>query len=283
MSFHEKPNTFVTHVHLLVRNLNRSDDFYQNLLGLRVLQSTADSQTYTADGKTPLITVQEKEGLDPHYERRAGLYHFAILLPSRKDLAMVVYHLLKESYPLQGGADHAVSEAVYLADPDGNGIELYRDRPENEWQWTDGQVTMPTVELDSHLLDEREDKNWEGIPEGTILGHLHLQVADLRAAERFYCEGLGFQRVAAYSNQAYFISTGGYHHHIGLNTWMSLGRPASTATSYGMSDFTITFPDHEVREKAVERLKQLGYRTEEKDGRIQAFDPSNLVVYLDIQ
>lgn len=276
MPFHQSPNTYVSHLNLRVHSLERSDDFYQNMLGLQLTINKDSSHSYSADGKTPLITLREEKEAPPHYSRSAGLYHVALLLPTRQDLAAIVYHLLRNDYPLQGGADHNVSEAVYLADPDGNGIELYRDRPAEEWEWTDGQVKMLTEELDANLLREIQSDQWHRIPEQTILGHLHLQVADLAAAERFYCEGLGFAKVAQYGQQASFLSTGGYHHHIGMNTWMSLGRAAMDARSYGMTDFTVTFPSEASRAQAVERLGKLGYAVQHQDTDYETLDSSNL-------
>lgn len=282
MSFHSAPNTYVSQVHLRVMNLERSENFYQDMLGLRVLKKEEGKITLSANGTDPLITIEQPESVQPHRSRQAGLYHVALLLPSRKDLAAILYHLLKEEYPLQGGSDHAVSEAVYLADPDGNGIELYRDRPSTEWKWENGRVYMPTVAMDEHILDELDGKVWNGMPEKTIIGHIHLQVADLKKAESFYCKGLGFNLVSQYDNQADFISTGGYHHHIGLNVWMSKGRPADGSVTAGMKEFILDYPDPTARMEAVERVKAMGASISEEGDGIRVTDPSQIEILLHV-
>jgi Predicted ring-cleavage extradiol dioxygenase len=282
MSFHNAPNTYVSEVHLRVMNLERSENFYRDMLGLRVLKKEEGKITLSANGTDPLITIEQPEGVQPHRSRQAGLYHVALLLPSRRDLAAILYHLLKEEYPLQGGSDHAVSEAVYLADPDGNGIELYRDRPSTEWKWENGRVYMPTVAMDEHILDELDGKVWDGMPEKTIIGHIHLQVADLKKAEKFYCKGLGFDLVAQYDDQADFISTCGYHHHIGLNVWMSKGRPAEEELTAGMKEFILEYPDHSARSEAIKRLKAMGSPVSEENGAFRVIDPSYIEILLHV-
>ncbi|WP_010631191.1 VOC family protein [Sporolactobacillus vineae] len=282
MSFHTAPNRYVSQIHLSVMNLQRSEIFYQDLLGFRVLKKEQGTITFSANGTDPLITLEQPAGIQPHRSRQAGLYHFALLLPSRRDLATLLYRILKEDYPLQGGSDHAVSEAVYLADPDGNGIELYRDRPAAEWKWENGRVYMTTDAIDEHILDERDERGWSGMPKNTIMGHIHLQVADLNAAERFYCQGLGFQLVAQYGDQADFLSTGGYHHHIGLNVWMSKGRPADSALTAGMKDFTLEYPDSATRAKAIARVKEMGFPVSEEKGGVRITDPSRIDIILHV-
>lgn len=278
--FHTFPNTFVSQVYLVVSNLERSRDFYQNILGLRIMKKENHSITFSANGLDPLVTLEQPDRVLPHHSRQAGLYHFALLLPSRKDLAAVLYHLLKEEYPLQGGSDHAVSEAVYLADPDGNGIELYRDRPSKEWKWSSGRVFMPTVAMDEHILDELDGQPWNGMPEQTIMGHIHLQVTDLETAEKFYCNALGFDLVSQYDDQADFISTGGYHHHIGLNVWRSKGRPATDEVRAGMNCFILEYPSLEAREEAAGRLKRMGVSVSKEGRYVSVKDPSNIKILL---
>lgn len=283
MTFHDFPNTFAGEVHLFVSSLERSLDFYHQTLGLRVLRKEQNTIVFTANGIDPLVTVEQPEQIMPHKFRTAGLYHFALLLPSRTDLARVLAHLLKESYPLQGGADHAVSEAVYLADPDGNGIELYHDRPSDQWKWSNGKVFMSTEALDEHILDALDDEEWRGMPDNTIMGHIHLQVADLKASELFYCKGLGFDLVANYGDQADFISTGGYHHHIGLNTWRSKGNPAPKDESAGMKHFTLVFTNSDKRDQAVERLEGMGIEVGEENGTFIVKDPSSIMIRLKLK
>ena len=186
----------------------------------------------------------------------SGLYHFAILLPSRADLSVFLRHFLQTGYPL-GAADHYVSEALYITDPDGNGIEVYRDRPSKEWTWKNGLVDMATEELDGNAILAESDAEWTGLPAGTIMGHIHLHVGDLQKAEEFYTKGLGFKVVSHYP-QAVFLSTGGYHHHIAINTWQGVGAPTPPENSVGLNWYTLVFPDEGARETAVKQLGQLG-------------------------
>lgn len=176
------------------------------------------------------------------------MYHFALLLPSRNDLARILRHFIQIRYPLQGASDHLVSEAIYLADPDGNGIEIYSDRPSAAWNWENGEVEMATVPLDAeNLLAEGDGEAWTGLPSNTLMGHIHLHVSELQKTEEFYIQGLGFNIVNRYGRQALFISTGGYHHHIGLNTWNGVGAPAPLENSVGLKRFSLVLPNKETR------------------------------------
>jgi catechol 2,3-dioxygenase len=200
------------------------------------------------------------------------LYHFAIMLPSRADLSVFLRHMIQTGYPL-GAADHYVSEALYLNDPDGNGIEVYRDRPSAEWNWNNGLVEMATEELDGNGILAESDAEWNGLPAGTLMGHIHLHVADLKKAEQFYTKGLGFE-VVSYYPQAAFLSTGGYHHHIAINTWQGEGAAIPPKNSVGLNWYSLVFPDEAIRENAIKQLKQLGALvTEEADFYVTS-DPS---------
>lgn len=280
MTFHEPPTIFASRIHLNVGDLERSRTFYQDVLGLRVLNKNDRSMVFTANGADPLLTIEQTPLVLARRSRMAGLYHFALLLPTRNDLAAAMVRLLKVSYPLQGGADHAVSEAIYLADPDGNGIELYRDRPPEQWKWRDGRVFMPTDALDEHILEDWDGSRWQGLPGETILGHMHLQVADLRKTETFYCQGLGFDLVAQYGKEADFLSTGGYHHHIGLNTWRSRGNPQPDENAVGMKNFTLCYPNQGTLEASVRRLREMGMTVRDEEGALTVRDPSNIEILL---
>lgn len=267
--FHEKPHTFVGEVNINVTDLDRSLAFYTGILGLKVLTQSDHQAVLTADGQTALVTLERPDGVTLKQGRTSGLYHFAILLPERKDLAQFLRHLLQTEYRF-GAADHYVSEAIYLDDPDGNGIEVYRDRPATEWTWKDGLVDMATVQLDGDSILAESDEPFTGLPAGTIMGHIHLHVSSIPEAERFYTEGLGFKIVSHYP-QAIFTSTGGYHHHIALNTWQGAGAPRPAQNSVGLSWFTLVFPSEEAREEAVARLQGIGaavsgYVTEDPAG-----------------
>jgi catechol 2,3-dioxygenase len=202
--------------------------------------------------------------------------------------------LIEVRYPLQGAADHLVSEALYLADPDGNGIEIYADRPPSAWPRRDGQLQMATEPLDAPgLLTELADdgRPWEGLPPQTRIGHIHLHVADLKQAEDFYCRGLGFDLVTHYPPQqmtksspsALFISAGGYHHHIGLNTWAGRGAPPPPPSSVGLRFYTLYLPNREELKQVAQNLKATGVEYEDTGDAISVHDPSGNHVRLEIK
>ena len=281
--FHRRPCVFVSQVELIVGDLDRSLAFYQTLLGFRLLQKTDRRAVLTADGNTSLLSLEQPEDVIPKPPRTTGLYHFALLMPERTDLALVLKHLIDRGYPLQGASDHLVSEAIYLADPDGNGIELYADRPHTEWSWQNGEVVMATRALDLHgLLAEAQDKTWQGLPAETHIGHIHLHVADLEASGRFYEEGLGFDMVAHYGSQAMFLSSCGYHHHIGINTWNGVGVPTPPPNSVGLKTFTLLLPDSAAQKQILDRLSRMGARFETHDGRLTTRDPAGNRIRLDV-
>ncbi|KYD05486.1 hypothetical protein B4102_3210 [Heyndrickxia sporothermodurans] len=275
MGFHQPPHTFVGQVDLKVSDLERSLQFYQEIIGFQILKKVDKKALLTADGITPLLSIEQPEDSTPKQARTTGLYHFAILLPDRSDLAAVLQHLLQTGYPLQGASDHLVSEALYLADPDGNGIEIYSDRNPTTWEWKNGEVTMTTEALDVRgLLAEGRGKQWVRLPEATLMGHIHLHVSELQKTEEFYCKGLGFDVVTRYGGQALFISTGGYHHHIGLNTWAGIGAPKPAENSVGLKWFTLMLPSENARRKVIKQLQGIGALVEEKDGSYFTEDPS---------
>ncbi|MDN3020220.1 VOC family protein [Paenibacillus sp. BSR1-1] len=270
--FHQSPNIYVGEVNIKVKNLDYSLNFYQNIIGLQVLEKTERKAVLTTDGKTPLLTLEQPADVIPKAGHTAGLYHFAILLPTRADLSVFLRHLLQTGYPL-GAADHYVSEALYLNDPDGNGIEVYRDRPSAEWTWNNGLVSMATEELDGQGILAESNAEWKGLPAGTLMGHIHLHVGDLQKAEEFYTKGLGF-KVVSYYPQAAFLSTGGYHHHIAINTWQGTGVEAPPKNSVGLNWYTLVFPNEYTREGIINQLKHIGAPiTKEADYYITS-DPS---------
>lgn len=271
MKFHQQPNTFVSHVYLIVEQLERSLSFYQGVLGFQILDHTESSVSLTLNGKDALMTLEQPADVLSKEPRRSGLYHYAILLPNRIELAKVIQHFIDIQYPLQGISDHLVSEALYLADPDGNGMEIYVDRPSESWEWIGEQVTMSTEQVDLRsLLSEANGEKFTGLPSATIMGHIHLHVSDLAKAAEFYINGLGFKVVYQISNQALFISSGGYHHHIGLNIWNGKGVQAPSRNSVGLKYYTIVFADEITRDGAIKNLELLGYPVNE----YTAVDPS---------
>ena len=213
-------------VRVAVSDLSRSLQFYAGVLGLHVASSTDRLASLTAQGSHDvLIELEEIKGVKPIQRgSRLGLYHFALLLPSRAALASIVEHLQAWRFPF-GSSDHLVSEALYLADPDGIQIEIYADRPRAEWSYRSGEVELGAEPLRFRELLAVTHRPWSGMPTGTVMGHIHFYVDDLEQARRFYCEGLGFDIVHASYPGVLFISAGGYHHHVGLNTWATKATP----------------------------------------------------------
>jgi len=271
-NFHQKPSIYVGEVNIKVKNLDNAVTFYQNIMGFQVLEQTEGKAVLTTDGKTPLLTLEQPADVIPKEGKMSGLYHFAILLPSRADLSVFLRHLLQTGYPL-GAADHYVSEALYLNDPDGNGIEVYRDRPSFEWTWKNNLVEMATEQLDAEGILAESDAEWNGLPSGTVMGHIHLHVGDLQKAEEFYTKGLGFN-VVSYYPQAAFLSTGGYHHHIAINTWQGVGAPTPPKNSVGLNWYTLVFPNETERENVIKQLKQLGAPVKKETDFYVTSDPS---------
>lgn len=235
------------------------------------MDRTKTSVSLTLNGKDVLVTLEQPALVLPKEPCRSGLYHYALLLPDRKELAKVIQHFIDIRYPLQGISDHLVSEALYLTDPDGNGLEIYADRPSESWEWIGEQVTMSTEQVDLRsLLSETDGEKFMGLPSDTIMGHIHLHVSNLAKAAEFYIKGLGFKVVYQISNQALFISSGGYHHHIGLNIWNGKGVQAPYRNSVGLKYYTIVFAEEITRDDAIKNLERLGYPVNE----FTAVDPS---------
>src|SRR5258706_2088422 len=252
------PATGVGPVALTIADLDRSERFYRDVIGFRAWGREGDPATLTADGATPLLPLTGQPGARRRPPRTTGLYHFAILTPSRADLARSLRRLAETRWPLSGASDHLVSEALYLDDPDGNGIEIYRDRPRAEWPRLGGQIRMATDPLDiDGILGELEhdDRPWDRLAPATTIGHMHLHVADLKAAEAFYHGVLGFDIVVRYGPSALFVSAGGYHHHIGLNTWAGVGAPPAPAGSAGLRHFVVRLPDQAALDAVLARVR----------------------------
>jgi catechol 2,3-dioxygenase len=268
------PGTQVGVVALTVADLGRSVAFYSEALGFAVLAREAGSAVLGAGGM-PLIVLAEEAGARPWVVRATGLYHFAILVPSRGDLGRWLRHWLTSGHPMPGQADHLVSEALYLNDPDGNGIEIYRDRPRAEWRWDGGQVRMAVDPLDiPGLLDEGDagDVAWAGMPAGTRMGHMHLQVGDIPTAEAFYHGVLGFDIVAKMPS-ALFVSAGGYHHHIGMNTWHSRGAGPAPAGTAGLRFFSLEMASAAARTAVRARISAAGMEATEAGEVLVVRDP----------
>ncbi|MBS4224811.1 VOC family protein [Lederbergia citrea] len=280
MSFHREPITFVGQVNLKVQNLEHSIAFYQEIIGFKVLEQTERKANLTADGKTVLLSIEQPNNVLSKQERTTGLYHFALLLPKRSDLAKIVQHFMETGVRF-GSSDHLVSEALYLTDPDGNGIEIYIDREPSEWVWSNGEVEMAVDPLNfPDLLSGGKQQSWRGLPADTVMGHIHLHVSELKKTEEFYTKGLGFEVVNRFGTQALFISDGKYHHHIGLNTWNGIGAPTPSPNSVGLESFTLILPNEEKKNKIIAQLNKIGASVFEEKGSIVATDPSGNRIYL---
>ena len=257
--FHKKPNLYPAHVQLKVSDLVRSIEYYTTIIGFKVLKQTETEAYLTADGQTGLVSLVEVQNAQPLKQGFAGLYHLALLLPSRKDLGNIVQHFVNMNIRL-GAADHDVSEALYLNDPDGNGIEIYIDRHESEWTWNqDDQVHMVTEQLNFQPILAAADGNWNGLPADTVMGHVHLSVVNLDKSEQFYTNVLDYNVVTRYGAQALFVSTGKYHHHFGLNTWNSNNGHAPTNDMVGLKSFTVVLKDAQYAEELKQSLTTNGF------------------------
>jgi catechol 2,3-dioxygenase len=251
--------THMAYAHLRVADLDRALAFYRDLLGLRALTASGSSAALSATGAPPpLIVLEAQPGARPRPPRTTGLYHVAIRLPDRATLARALRRLAEREWPLHGAADHGVSEALYLSDPDGNGLELYTDRPRAAWPWRNGQVAMVSEPLDVRALLSLAGESAEVIDPRADIGHVHLQVSDLARAEAFYCGLLGFEVTQRTYPGALFVAAGGYHHHLGLNIWAGHGAPPPPADAAGLVAFGLRLPDAASWEALRARLDSAG-------------------------
>jgi catechol 2,3-dioxygenase len=268
-------------VRLQVGDLDRSIGYYDRVLGLRVLESTPETAMLAAQGADiPLIELIELRGAAPVPRRgRLGLYHFALLLPDRPSLGRFAAHLAALG-EYAGMADHLVSEALYLTDPDGLGIEVYADRPSSGWRVEDGVLAMATDPLDlEDLARAAGTQPWTGMPAGTHMGHIHLHVGDLVAAAAFYHGGLGLDRVVLKFPGALFLSAGGYHHHLGTNTWAA-GAPTAVAGDARLLDWTLRLPAASDVSAAARSLAAFGHRVRQDSADTVATDPWGIDIRL---
>lgn len=239
-------------VHLTVADLDRSVAFYTETLGFRLLQRDGQGAVLGAADDRPLMRLQGRPGAPAKPRRSSGLYHVAILTPSRAALGRSLRRLAERHYPLSGAADHLVSEALYLSDPDGLGLEIYRDRPREGWSHEGGEVMMATdpLDLDALVREPGAETPWTGLDPETTIGHVHLHVPSLETAEAFYCGEVGFVPTLRRYPGALFVAAGGYHHHLGLNIWAGAGAPPPPQDAVGLTRFTIEARDITPRELA---------------------------------
>jgi catechol 2,3-dioxygenase len=270
------PATAVGPVRLTVADLAATTAFYERALGLRVLARDEGTASLGVPGEAPLVELIGRADAAPRAPRSSGLFHLALLVPSREELARAIRRVALARWPIAGASDHLVSEALYLDDPEGNGIEIYRDRPREEWRRAaGGEIEMATLPMDVEgvLATLPQDAGDDGMPAGTRTGHVHLQVGDVAAGEAFYHGVLGFDVVVRGYPGALFLSAGGYHHHIGLNTWASAGGPPADPARRGLRSFTILLPGAGELARVRARVEAAGAPSRPAEG-----DPDALVV-----
>ena len=271
-------------VRLAVSNLTTSTTWYQETLGLTVSHRDDDhAQLSTADGGERLIELEVQPGLEPlrRGHERLGLYHLALLLPNRSHLGSFIMHLAGLQ-ARAGTADHSVSEAIYLSDPDGLGIEVYADRPADTWGVEDGQLAMDTRPLDvMDLARAGQDQPWRGLPEGSTIGHVHLHVGDLATSDASYHDALGFDRVLWRYPGASFLSAGGYHHHVGTNVWAA-GAPPAGPTDPRLLHWTLRLPDAASLDALAANLERQGQPLTRTEQGLVSHDPWGTPVHVEI-
>ncbi|MFZ0091593.1 MAG: VOC family protein [Solirubrobacteraceae bacterium] len=271
-------------VALLVRDMERSRSFYEQALGLPARELGDGGLGFGPPSGDPLVILHADASALALDRRATGLFHLAIVVPSRLELASALARLAQAAWPLDGASDHLVSEALYLSDPDGNGIEIYRDRPRAEWRYdAPGRLAMATLPLDLRGLAgelRHIDSVGPEVPAGTRIGHVHLQVSDLAATEAFYHGVLGFDVMVRGYPGALFVSAGGYHHHLGLNTWNSAGSGPPRPGSLGLRALHLVLPDAGEQARLLDSVCAAGLEaTTEPSGAPAVRDPSgNLVV-----
>ena len=276
------PDTAIGKVRLRVADVEDLATFYERVIGLRALERDGELVRLGPKGGEPLIELVSAPGAPAPPSFSTGLFHLAILVPDRAELARSLRRVAEGGWRLTGASDHLVSEALYLQDPEGNGIEIYRDRPREQWNRDNGELRMATLPLDlQSVMDELEssERDQNGMAAGTRIGHVHLRVADIPAAEGFYNGHLGLDVMVRSYPGALFLAAGGYHHHLGLNTWQSAGAPAPPEGALGLDRYELVLPDEGEVDAAAERLGESGDPMRLEEG-VLATDPSGNRVLL---
>jgi catechol 2,3-dioxygenase len=307
------PSLALGPLRLTVADLEGTAAFYERVAGLRRLGAADDGVVRLGAGSAParpaLVELVADAAATPRARGSSGLFHLALLVPHRRALAESLRRVASAGWRLDGASDHLVSEALYLSDPEGNGIELYRDRPREEWRRAEsGELAMATLPLDlddllAELADDadgpadvrallaaapadgpgmlsRHDGTDTGMPTGTTLGHVHLQVSDLALAEAFYAGALGFDVTVRGYPGALFVAAGGYHHHLGLNTWASAGGPPADPAARGLRDFAVRLGSAAERDRVTNQVAEAGYALREERDAAVATDPFGIAVRL---
>jgi catechol 2,3-dioxygenase len=276
------PETHIGKVRLRVADVDDLTAFYERVIGLRALKRDGGVVRLGIEEGAALIELVSAPDAPPAPTFSTGLFHLAILVPDRPELARALRRVVEAGWRLTGASDHLVSEALYLRDPEGNGIELYRDRPRDQWGRDNGELRMATLPLDlDGILSELEsgDDAPNGMPAGTTMGHVHLQVADIPAAEGFYEGALGLDVIVRSYPGALFLSAGGYHHHVGVNTWQTEGAPAPPDGALGLDRYELVLPSEAAVDDAAAALGERGDPVRVDEG-VLASDPSGNRVLL---
>jgi catechol 2,3-dioxygenase len=261
-------------VNLRVRNLDLVTDYYRDVIGLTVMARSMMGALLGAGG-VRLLNLQRREAAPREARNAAGLYHTAFLMPTRKDLARWLVHAAANKVPLSGFADHLVSESVYLDDPEGNGIEVYADRTPDSWKWENGSVAMATDQLDFDsllALTDTRTPNYAKAPDDLRIGHMHLRVGDLEQADSFYGGAIGLDPTRKRSGAA-FLSSGRYHHHLGINVWQSAGAGPRDSTAMGLAWFSLEVASDEMLQAQMLRLQQAGAAITAIENGMETSDP----------
>jgi len=280
--YHQKDMIKITEIELNVKNLDVMLDYYLHSLGFTLIHKDITKAILGTDNLQPIITLVENIKATKK-QMTTGLYHFAILLPNRSDLGLFLRHVIKNQIPIIGAADHIVSEAIYLEDPENNGIELYIDKDESDWRDEFGTLKMGTQELDyaGVYYSADESKSFEKLPRDSIMGHVHLSVSSLQKARSFYMDTIGFNLAMDTVPKALFVGSANYHHHLGLNTWMGDKLPSPTST--GLKSFVITYPNCETIKKTIDQLQKEKYPLKEIEYGYQTKDFDGNTIYLKLQ
>jgi len=276
-NYHIQEIPHINSIELTVINLDHSLEFYTKTIGLKLLTKTLTSAQLGVDSSNTLITLHQLENGKPKESRTAGLYHIALLLPSRLDLGLILKHFISLKTALQGASNHGISEAIYLADPDGNGIEIASDTPDSTWKWQNNKLDLLSnngpMDIQSVLKDTK-DLEFVGLPSKTIIGHIHLHVSGLVDSKKFYSDILGLDIVVEIPNSAIFMSYGKYHHHIAINLWNGKGVKQANPSTPRLIVANLRIPTIYHLNLIENRLNESNYPYIKKDEALWVNDPS---------
>lgn len=278
-NYHTNDIPHIKNVQLKVSDLERSLNFYTQVLGLSILNQTVSQAELGNTKGQSLIELVELKNAIKRPQRFAGLYHVALLVPNRSALAKLVQHFIDHKISVQGASDHGISEAIYLADPDGNGIEIASDTPDDTWPWINGKLDIlgknGPMDIDAVLASKNKVEVFEKMEAETIVGHLHLHASELEKSKQFYTEILGMDVVIDLPNSALFMSYAGYHHHIALNLWNGRNVPQTPVNAPGLALARLQVPSFEFMREIEDKLIKHQYPYTKKDQALFVLDPSD--------